>query len=870
MTVVDRLNGINSGLGRKAPCRLATTGNITLSGLQAVDGEVTAEGDRVLVRAQTDQTKNGVYNASSGVWQRAKDFDGNRDIVSGTGLFIVEGETYGGSEFYVTSSSPIMIGTSDITFESAVSAALSAAYIAISASYTSTKSLVQLGAVGDAVTAENVTTINAAISSAYAAGTRRIDGMDKTYKFTGATGLVIPPGLELFGASFDFSGMNADAKGISCAGTLGTGVSITADMAVSGYIVSVGSTATFSENMPVYIKRNTNFHSFSSADIGEMNRVRKVVDSTHLWLFYPVTFAFPASDGSVVYPITTSRDPTVIRDIEMTGTNLSGHNQYGLYFNNLDGVEVRNVNSYKFDQVHCDFNRVLHPRGTRNSFRQSIGVLAYGYLSENGTRDLQVSGGDAAWMRHGSATGSGSPGGVQIDISIDGLHCFNMADAGIDFHGTTVGCYAKNCIVHGDMGQRDVEVTPDVSDGIISEGVNTRITNCVVKNIDGAGIKIQPLYDTVEFFGGGYGIIEDSYAENCGDEGFSVYLGNTGATINKAQIIRPIARGCDTKAASAAIRAYVSSGCTLDDLLIVSPRVDDAGAQGVMIRATGTGSIGQAAVFDPKVNNSAQADIYLYVDGGSVTDFVAKGGRLDGGGSANAQFYCLASSSGDIGAIDVSDMKLNNAARGLYIRSTGAGSTIGDATVSGVKSRSITGENIFAQADNSGSFSKVTFKGNNTDGGTYGLRSSGVASVYTDGMNDLGTHSTLQRSISSATTVRVGADIGISLVPTQATIAGGTATLTSTHSGHHAAIIDTEAAAATDDLTTFTLTNVVDGQTVTMRAYSSSRDVVVKDGSGNMRLNGDFTLDNHEDSITMQWSATDDYWFEIARSGNAA
>lgn len=48
----------------------ATTENITLSGLQTIDGYSLSSGDHVLVRLQTDKTKNGIYSVNSGSWSR--------------------------------------------------------------------------------------------------------------------------------------------------------------------------------------------------------------------------------------------------------------------------------------------------------------------------------------------------------------------------------------------------------------------------------------------------------------------------------------------------------------------------------------------------------------------------------------------------------------------------------------------------------------------------------------------------------------------------------------------------------------------------------------------------------------------------------
>jgi len=114
-TSTDRVNGLVAGLAVKAPCVAATTANITLSGEQTVDGVLIAEGDRVLVKDQTDQTKNGIYCASTSAWSRDSDFDGNRDVVQGT-LCTVYNPVSGNTIYQVTAANDITIGTSNITF----------------------------------------------------------------------------------------------------------------------------------------------------------------------------------------------------------------------------------------------------------------------------------------------------------------------------------------------------------------------------------------------------------------------------------------------------------------------------------------------------------------------------------------------------------------------------------------------------------------------------------------------------------------------------------------------------------------------------------------------------------------------------------
>ena len=110
--------GTAPNLGVKAPCVVATTTNITLTGLQTVDGVALAEGDRVLVKDQTLAYNNGIYTASAQPWERAVDFDGNRDATTGTLVYVISGTA--GARFYkVTTAAGFVIGTDNISFSSA-------------------------------------------------------------------------------------------------------------------------------------------------------------------------------------------------------------------------------------------------------------------------------------------------------------------------------------------------------------------------------------------------------------------------------------------------------------------------------------------------------------------------------------------------------------------------------------------------------------------------------------------------------------------------------------------------------------------------------------------------------------------------------
>ncbi|GAB6139936.1 hypothetical protein JCM14076_06650 [Methylosoma difficile] len=95
--------------------RVATTSNISLSGLQTIDGVAVALGDYVLVKNQSSQQDNGLYVASSGGWSRSPNFDLSAEII-GSAVFVSEGVTQGNTAWLMTTDAPIVMGTTDLVF----------------------------------------------------------------------------------------------------------------------------------------------------------------------------------------------------------------------------------------------------------------------------------------------------------------------------------------------------------------------------------------------------------------------------------------------------------------------------------------------------------------------------------------------------------------------------------------------------------------------------------------------------------------------------------------------------------------------------------------------------------------------------------
>ena len=81
-------------------------------------------------------------------------------------------------------------------------------------------------------------------------------------------------------------------------------------------------------------------------------------------------------------------------------------------------------------------------------------------------------------------------------------------------------------------------------------------------------------------------------------------------------------------------------------------------------------------------------------------------------------------------------------------------------------------------------------------------------------------------------------------------------------------IVDTEADAASDDLDT--INGGYADYILILSPANTARTVVVKDGTGNLRLAGDFTMDNSHDHIMLYYDDIDNAWYELSRSDNGA
>lgn len=111
-------DSIAAGFDPKESVRVATTANVSLTGLGIVDTIQLVDGNRVLVKNQTDAKENGIYVAHTGAWTRSTDFDGTpaAEISGGAYTYVEQGAANVGTNYVVIADGTITLGTDNIVW----------------------------------------------------------------------------------------------------------------------------------------------------------------------------------------------------------------------------------------------------------------------------------------------------------------------------------------------------------------------------------------------------------------------------------------------------------------------------------------------------------------------------------------------------------------------------------------------------------------------------------------------------------------------------------------------------------------------------------------------------------------------------------
>lgn len=108
------VDALLAGLSWKHAVRVATTGSVTLSSVETIDGITLDDGDRVLVKAQSTSSENGIYVFSAGALTRAEDMSDAAEFSAAT-VYVQEG-TVGADTGWTQTGEVATVGTDSVSF----------------------------------------------------------------------------------------------------------------------------------------------------------------------------------------------------------------------------------------------------------------------------------------------------------------------------------------------------------------------------------------------------------------------------------------------------------------------------------------------------------------------------------------------------------------------------------------------------------------------------------------------------------------------------------------------------------------------------------------------------------------------------------
>jgi hypothetical protein len=217
------LQSYAAGISWKQPCVAATLANITLSGLQTIDGKAVVAGDRVLVKDQSNAANNGIYLASATAWTRSEDANTWDELICAI-TFIEYGTQAGGAWFCTAQDG----GTINVTANNWSQFTTSATYSA-GTGLTLTGTVFSITPVGTAATYGSASSVPVFTTNA----SGQVSSVTNTSIAIGAT--------QITSGTIDSARLSGSYSGITGLGTL---TDLTVTNAIVGSITGNAATAT--------------------------------------------------------------------------------------------------------------------------------------------------------------------------------------------------------------------------------------------------------------------------------------------------------------------------------------------------------------------------------------------------------------------------------------------------------------------------------------------------------------------------------------------------------------------------------------------------------------------------------------------------
>ena len=587
-------------------------------------------------------------------------------------------------------------------------------------------------------------------------------------------------------------------------------------------------------------------------DLGEPNIVERVINSTVLKLKKPVRDNYLVSDAAKIQKVTPCKNMH-LKDLIFNGkgTNISAtvSADKGIRFDYFQSVSVQGCEFTDIDTVVCEFrmgldwefanNKILFDQYNVSGRVSGHAYVQYGCSFANGAEDGTVTGNEFYNGRHQvvQASGSARPG-ISRNISITG-----------NFHsGSWLGAISTH------QGYDNGIISGNVFDGCnlaitVRYAEGTEITENVIYGSEGA-IQVAKHWNGVH--------IKNNNIRNC-------WTGITLATqINPAQSTGELdITGNVIQNTESAIELNATqSGTVMQGIRVDMNRIKNTSYTPISIVA-GAGA-------GKSVTGVAATDIFTSVAHGfSNGDIVIFSSMTGGTGLITGDTYFVINKATD--TFQVSTTPSGSAFD--FTTNLSAGTVCKDYFTGSVSGNTITncGQVLAANAIRLTNARYVELRGNRIESWT-GLS----RGMLVDGTGTVGCVES-DSVILGATTANIDITTGVghqqeNRLKESLTIASGAiAPRLLSRKGPNVIQIDTEAAAATDDLDVITTNaNLPDGTIIILRSGTSARDPSIRDlgvSGGNIQTVGGvaFTLATTRDHIMLLWDKAAAEWHELLR-----
>ena len=217
------LQSYAAGISWKQPCVAATLANITLSGLQTIDGKAVVAGDRVLVKDQSTAANNGIYLASASAWTRSSDANSWDELICA--ITFIEYGTQAGGAWFCTAQDGGTLGVTAVNWSQFTTSATYSAGTGL----TLTGTVFSITPVGTAGTYGSASTVPVFTTNA----SGQVSSVTNTNIAIGAT--------QITSGTIDSARLSGSYSGITGLGTL---TDLTVTNAIVGSITGNAATAT--------------------------------------------------------------------------------------------------------------------------------------------------------------------------------------------------------------------------------------------------------------------------------------------------------------------------------------------------------------------------------------------------------------------------------------------------------------------------------------------------------------------------------------------------------------------------------------------------------------------------------------------------